>query len=73
MVPAVTPVTNPPVPIVATAVLLLLHTPDPVTSLNVVVPPKHRSETPLMAATVVGAFTVTTIVAYIDPQVLVMV
>ena len=73
MVPAAKPVTNPAPVTVATDVLLLLHTPEPVISLSVVVPPMQISVFPVIAATVVGALTVTIMVVEIDPHVFVMV
>jgi hypothetical protein len=61
-VPAATPVTTPPVPMLATDVLLLLHTPDGVGSVRVVVPPTHTLDAPLIPATTGSAFTVTVVV-----------
>ena len=53
------PVTRPPVPIVATPVLLLLHVPPGVPSVRVVVPPKQMVTTAgLMAVGVVLTVTV---------------
>ena len=50
-VPAVTPVTMPvPDPIVAMAVLLLLHVPPPEASLSVVVNPTHAFRVPVMGS-----------------------
>ena len=47
-VPATAPLTMPDVPIVATVVLLLLHTPPVVASLNVVVEPAHTVAVPVI-------------------------
>lgn len=47
--PAVTPVTTPPVPIVATEVLLLLQVPPEVASINVAVLLAHNDVTPKIA------------------------
>jgi len=47
-VPGLKPVTMPAVPIVATVVLPLLHTPPVVRSLNVVVAPGHTLSVPVM-------------------------
>ena len=60
-VPAATPVTTPPAT-VATAVLVLLHTPPPVASVSVIVLPEHTTGAAGNIAT--GAvFTVATVVA----------
>ena len=56
-VPAATPFTTPVVPMVATPVLLLLHTPPAVVLLKVVVDPWHTDATPVIAAG--NGFTVT--------------
>ncbi len=49
--PVVTPDTTPPVDVtVATAVLLLLHVPPEVASLNVTVDPTHTFALPVIAA-----------------------
>ena len=59
VVPAVTPVTIPVVPIVATAVAELLHNPPVVASVRVVVLPTHTDFVPPIAAGAEGkAFTV---------------
>ena len=60
--PAALPVTMPPVPIDAIDILLLVHTPDGVTSDNVVVWPTHILVAPLIADTTGNALTVTTVV-----------
>jgi hypothetical protein len=49
-VPVATPFTVPVVPIVATDVFVLLHTPPGVASLSDVVPPMHKLAEPLIAA-----------------------
>ena len=69
VVPVATPVTTPSVPIVATPVLVLLHTPMAIASLSDVVPGRHIAGTPDIAAGVAGSgFTVTTAVAAVLPQ-----
>ena len=50
--PAVTPVTTPPLVIVATPVDMLLHVPPNVASLNVVVAPKQIAVAPVIGLTV---------------------
>ena len=61
-VPAATPVTIPVTePTVALAVLLLVHVPPVVTSVNVVVVPVHTFSVPVIGLTDVGV-TVTTVV-----------
>jgi hypothetical protein len=68
--PAATPVTIPLVPIVATPVALLLHTPSAVASNNAVVSPTHTVRVPVIAATVGNGLTVTaavTVVAQPNP------
>ena len=52
-VPATAPLTMPDVPMVATVVLLLLHTPPDVASLNVVVEPTHTVAVPVIGDIVV--------------------
>ena len=59
VVPAVKPLTIPLVPIVATAVLLLLHTPPVVVSISVVVPPAHKLRGPPIEPTIGSGLTVT--------------
>ena len=72
--PCETPVTTPAIPTVATAVLLLLHTPPVVTSLSVVVLPAQTVGVPVIAAGVTGnEFTVTIFVADALPQPFVLV
>ena len=72
--PDATPVTTPVVPIVAVAVVLLLHTPPVVTSANDVKLPAHTVCVPVMAAGVAGnGLTVTMCVAATVPQLLVTV
>jgi hypothetical protein len=51
LVPAATPVTTPEVPTVATAVLLLLHVPPGVASVNEVVEPAQTDVVPVIAPT----------------------
>ena len=63
--PAATPVTTPPLVIVATDVLELLHTPLAVASDKVVVKPAHTLVVPVIAATTGFAFTVTTLVTVV--------
>ena len=71
VVPALTPVTIPVLAMVATAVLVLLHVPPAVASLNEVVEPLHTIKAPLIPGGVVGNIsTVTTVVAATGPQVL---
>ena len=57
VVPAAIPLTNPPAPIVAVAVLPLLHTPPGVTSLHITAAPAHTLPAPVIAAGI--PFTVT--------------
>ena len=64
VVPPATPVTIPEVPTVAADVLLLLHAPPTVASLNAVVPPAHTASVPVMLPIEPPAFTVTTVVAF---------
>jgi hypothetical protein len=59
--PEETPVTTPPDDTVATPVLLLLHVPPVVASLNVVVEPIHSVAVPVIADT--GAVILTMVVA----------
>ena len=70
MVPGVTLVTLPLVPMVATPVLVLSHSPPAIASLNeVVAPPSHRARVPDIAGGVPGkGFTVTITVAAVLPQ-----
>ena len=70
-VPAVTPVTIPDMPIVATAVLLLLHVPPVVVLLNVVVAVAQTIAVPVMVPATGSGLTVTSIVAVAVPQLLV--
>jgi hypothetical protein len=63
VVPADTPETTPPVPIVATAVLLLLHEPPNTASLSVIVVPSQTAWGPRIA---VGADA--TVTTYVDVQ-----
>jgi hypothetical protein len=59
LVPALTPVTVPPVPTVATAPLLLLHAPPEVASLSVVDEVAHTLNVPAIGTGVVFTVTVT--------------
>ena len=70
-VPAVTPVTIPDVPIVATAVLLLLHTPPVVVLLNVVVEVAQTIAVPVIVPATGSGLTVTFTVVVAVPQLLV--
>ena len=73
-VPAPTPVTTPPVVIVAIEVLPELHTPPVVASVNVVVADVQVVNTPPMLAGAPGTvFMVTTLDVLALPQVLVIV
>lgn len=72
-VPAVMPVTAPVLLTLATAVLLLLHTPPVTASLNVVVPPVHTVMVPVMVPADGVPDTVTVVVALAVPQLLVTV
>lgn len=66
VVPAVTPVTTPVEElIVATAVLLDVHTPPVVVLDNVVVDPAHTAVVPVIDATVGNAVTVTAVAALV--------
>ncbi len=68
-VPADTPATNPDdEPTVATAVLLLLHVPPIVPSVNVVTPPMQMAEAPATGDTVGKSLTVTIAEAVAVPQ-----
>ena len=59
-IPAARPVTTPVAPTEATELLELLHTPEPVASVNVVVVPRHSDvDVPPIAAGVIGAVTAT--------------
>jgi hypothetical protein len=61
-VPAAIPLTIPlSEPMVATAILLLLHAPPPTPSLSIVVPPTHTFDDPLIAGGAVLTFTVVVI------------
>jgi hypothetical protein len=68
VVPAAIPVTTPVTETVPTAGVLLLHVPDGLISVNVVVLPAHTAEAPLMAAG--EPLTVTTIVAGVVQEVI---
>ncbi len=59
VLPLVMPVTNPAASIVATPGLLLVQTPPPVASVNVIVLPAQTLDRPPMAAIVGGGLTVT--------------
>lgn len=59
VVPKLTPVNNPPLLMVATALLLLLHVPPGVVLASVCVLPKQAPGPPVMAGTIGNAFTVT--------------
>ena len=72
-VPAATPVTMPVDPTVATDVVPEVHTPPPVPSLNVVVAPVQTVAVPVIVPALVVALTVTTVSAFILPQLLVTV
>ena len=63
--PADTPVTTPLLLTVATAVLLLLHTPPTVALLKVVVDPTHALAVPVIGLTVGYAYTVNTCVTVV--------
>ena len=69
-VPAVTPVTTPEVPIVATPVGILLHAPPPAASVSAVVAVAHTIGVPVMIPAEGMAITVTTVVAAVVPQLL---
>ena len=71
MVPAVTPVTIPDMPIVATAVLLLLHTPPVVVLLNVIVAVAQTIAVPVIVPATGNGLTVTFTVVVAVPQLLV--
>jgi hypothetical protein len=66
-VPSLTPYTTPVPDTVATAVLLLLHTPSVAASLNGVVEPTHRLVEPEMLPTDGAGVTVTAAVATQEP------
>ena len=72
-VPPATPLTIPDELTVALAVLLLLHVPPAVASLNVVVAPLHTDAVPVIVPAVGAALTVTTLVATAAPQLLITV
>lgn len=67
-VPADTPLTNPEPLIVATDVLVLLHTPPDVTSLKGVVDSSHTVATPEIEPDTGSGFTVTTVAVADTPQ-----
>ena len=75
VVPALIPITIPEVFTVPAAVLVLLHTPPAVISVNeVVAPPAHTAAVPIIPAGFTGnGFTVTIDVAATTPQPLVTV
>ena len=74
VVPVAIPVTVPSAATVPAAGFVLLHTPPPVASLNVVEPGRHMPGVPDIAAGVVGnGFTVITAVVAVLPQLLVSV
>jgi len=64
VVPADTPLTAPPVPTVATVVLLLLHVPPAVASVNEVILPAHTARVPVMGA---GENVTNTVVVVMQP------
>jgi hypothetical protein len=65
---------NVPEPVtVATAALLLLHTPPETLSVNVLVAPTHIGEVPVIVPALAEGLTVTTNVAFCVPQLLVTV
>jgi len=70
-VPRATPVTIPDTPTVATAALLLLHTPPPTESLKGILTPGHTVVAPVMVPADGAAFTVTTasadVISHGDP------
>ena len=72
-VPDATPLTSPLLFTVAAAVLVLLHMPPVVPSLNDVVEPTHTVAVPLIVPATGNGLTVTTCVAATVPQVLVTV
>src|SRR3954464_13489101 len=72
-VPAPAPATTPEVPTVATAGLLLLHTPPPVASARAVVEPTQTTRVPVMGAGLGMGSTVTSTVVAALPQLLVTV
>jgi hypothetical protein len=72
-VPAVTPVTTPPLVIVAVPSASLVHVPPGIDALNVVVAAVHTTSDPVIVAGVPAAFTVTIIVAIAVPHELVTV
>ena len=72
-VPELTPLTMPVLPTVATDVAVLLHTPLPAASLNVVVDPAHTFRVPVIAPATGNELTVTIAVAATVPQPLVTV
>ena len=71
--PKESPVTTPDELTVATEVLLLVHTPPEVASVNVLVLPKHEVAEPEIAATVPEVLTVTVNVDAVVPQVVILV
>jgi hypothetical protein len=71
VVPAATPVTTPlPVPTMAAAVLLLLHTPLPAGSVSVMVAPTQTADAPDIAPAERNGATVITLVAEDIPHTL---
>ena len=72
-VPDDTPYTTPEPSTVATDVAVLLHTPLPAASLNVVVDPAHKFRVPVIAPATGNELTVTIAVAATVPQPLVTV
>ena len=66
--PGTTPDTRPGMSTVAIAVLLLLHTPEGVASVSVVVPVKHKLSVPLMADTTGNEFIVIVFVVVAVPH-----
>ena len=71
--PAVTPVTTPEVPTVATPGETELHTPPAAASVSEVVPEGHMPKVPVILPALGGMLTVTTAVAAAVPQLLVTV
>jgi hypothetical protein len=72
-VPAVTPVTVPVLPTVATPVAVLLHAPPVAASVKPVVEPAHTIAVPVMLPADGNGLTVTVVVAAAVPQPLVTV
>ena len=71
MVPGATPVTRPPVPTVAAAVFVLLHTPAPAASERVIAATPQTVEAPLILPAEAVELTVTIVEAYTVPHTLV--